>query len=143
MNTYLLYLYPALYTLQSNNDETISNNDAALKSFDSLSGTILDASQMYSGGLIIFLGVLMIVFGGYKIGKGLLTRDKPNSPPINWFICLGSLLIGGTMAFSGMRGMIRLANASKESTMDFTGVDSDADSKHETYIFNSNDKSKD
>ena len=83
--------------------------------------TLILKSRTYSSGFLIFLGIIMIAYAGYKIGKGLMTQGKPQAQPINWFLCLGILLAGGTMAFGGITSIGKIAYSIDATVDDLTG----------------------
>lgn len=82
-----------------------------------LLGNLVTKAKSYGSGFIILLGIIMIAVAAFKIGKGLMTQGKPNAQPINWFLCLGLLVVGGTMAFGGFSALGNIA-ASLDSTVD-------------------------
>ena len=88
-------------------------------------GTLLEnlvkQARTYGSGFIIFLGILMIAVAAWKIGKGLMTQGKPNAQPINWFLCGGLLIVGGTMAFGGFNAMGNIAKSFDETVDDLAG----------------------
>jgi hypothetical protein len=93
--------------------------DSLVPAFDlgSLLGNLVAKAKSYGSGFIIFLGIIMIAVAAFKIGKGLMTQGKPNAQPINWFLCAGLLIVGGTMAFGGFSAMSSIAK-SFDSTID-------------------------
>lgn len=94
-------------------------SDSLMPLFDL--GTLLEnlvtKAKTYGSGFIIFLGILMIAVAAFKIGKGLMTQGKPNAQPINWFLCAGLLIVGGTMAFGGFSSLGNISKA-LDSTID-------------------------
>ena len=90
-----------------------------------LFGNLIDKGKMYGGGLIIFIGVLMIAVAAFKVGKGLMTQGKPNAQPINWFLCGGLLLAGGAFAFGGMKTLAKMSSAVGTTADDLTGEKDD------------------
>jgi hypothetical protein len=93
--------------------------DSLVPLFDlgSLLQNLVTKAKSYGSGFIIFLGIIMIAVAAFKIGKGLMTQGKPNAQPINWFLCAGLLIVGGTMAFGGFSAMGKIAT-SVDSTID-------------------------
>ena len=96
---------------------------------------LVDKARQYGSGFIIFLGILMIAVAAFKIGKGLMTQGKPNAQPINWFLCGGLILIGGTMAFGGFNAMGNISKSVGE-TMD------DLSSNNENKLFKADDNNE-
>lgn len=94
-------------------------SDSLMPLFDlgELLQNLVTKAKQYGSGFIIFLGILMIAVAAFKIGKGLMTQGKPNAQPINWFLCAGLLIVGGTMAFGGFSALGSIAGA-LDSTID-------------------------
>ena len=94
-------------------------SDSLMPLFDlgTLLQNLVDKARAYGSGFIIFLGILMIAVAAFKIGKGLMTQGKPNAQPINWFLCAGLLIVGGTMAFGGFSALGNISKA-LDSTID-------------------------
>ena len=87
-------------------------------------GTLLESliskAKAYGSGFIILLGIIMIAVAAFKIGKGLMTQGKPNAQPINWFLCLGLLVVGGTMTFGGFNALGGIATSLGETVDDLS-----------------------
>lgn len=102
---------------------SVTYGDSLVTMFDlgKLLESLVSKARTYGSGFIIFLGILMIAVAGFKIGKGLMTQGKPNAQPINWFLCAGLLLVGGTMAFGGFSAMGNIAKSVDTTIDDLTG----------------------
>lgn len=86
-----------------------------------LLNNVVAKARTYGSGFIIFIGLLMIAVAAFKIGKGLMTQGKPNAQPINWFLCAGLLIIGGTMAFGGFSAMGNISKSLGSTVDDLSG----------------------
>ena len=84
---------------------------------------LVTKAKSYGSGFIILLGIIMIAVAAFKIGKGLMTQGKPNAQPINWFLCLGLLVVGGTMAFGGFNALGGIAQSLDSTVDDLAGED--------------------
>lgn len=110
-----------------------SNSLVPLFDLGELLENLVKKARTYGSGFIIFLGILMIAVAAFKIGKGLMTQGKPNAQPINWFLCAGLLVVGGTMAFGGFSSMAKISKA----------LDSTVDDLTNDFMFNGNTKTAD
>lgn len=97
-------------------------SDSLVPMFDlgTLLQNLVEKARVYGSGFIIFLGILMIAVAAFKIGKGLMTQGKPNAQPINWFLCGGLIIVGGTMAFGGFSSMSSISKALDSTVDDLT-----------------------
>lgn len=96
--------------------------------FTFLQNTI-GGTQRLGGGILVLLGVIMIGVGGFRIGKGLLTQGKPQAQPINWFLCLGLLVVGGMLSFSGFKGVLNATKTIGGTVDSLSGAGDNEDAK--------------
>ena len=97
------------------------NSAVPMFNLNDLLTNLIKKAKSYGGGLIIVIGIIMIVVAGFKIGKGLMTQGKPNAQPINWFLCAGLILVGGTFAFGGFTSLSNLSKTVGQTVDDLSG----------------------
>lgn len=119
-------------------------SDSLMPLFDlgSLLQNLVIKAKQYGAGFIIFIGILMIAVAAFKIGKGLMTQGKPNAQPINWFLCAGLLVVGGTMAFGGFNAMGKIANSLDSTIDDLAGSNNEKLFDNGTTVQNNKDSWK-
>ena len=101
---------------------------------------LVNKARSYGSGFIIFIGIIMIAVAAFKVGKGLMTQGKPNAQPINWFLCIGLLVLGGTMAFGGMSAIGSISRSFDSTIDDFAGENTNmftGNAKHTDKLINS------
>lgn len=72
--------------------------------------------QTWGNYFIILLGVVMVVWAAWLIGKGLMTHGK--GQPTNWFMAIGLLILGGAFMVGGFSWVSGIASSGKQTIDD-------------------------
>ncbi len=69
-------------------------------------------AQTWGGYFLMFLGVLLIIVGGFQIAKGFMSHGRGQ---VNWLMAIGTIMVGGFLAAKGFTGLNTLSGIGAET----------------------------
>lgn len=57
-----------------------------------------DTASTWGRYFLVVLGIVMVIYGVYQIGKGMMSGGRGQT---NWAMAIGCLILGGALAVSG------------------------------------------
>ena len=102
----LMTEYPTLFAMapKSGSDTGTEHADTTSWSIEKFAENAKEKIGQWGGLIIILMGLLMMVVGAIKIGKGLMTHGQ--GQPTNWVINILLVVAGGCFAVFGF-GLFR------------------------------------
>ena len=76
-----------------------------------------DTLKQWGGYLFVFLGVIAIIIGVYKIVKGLISHGQ-SGQPVNWLVSIGLIILGGVLIAGGFAFVSDIAQEQKKTIED-------------------------
>ena len=76
-----------------------------------------DTLTQWGGYLFVFLGVIAIIIGVYKIVKGLISHGQ-SGQPVNWLVSIGLIILGGVLIAGGFAFVSDIAQEQKKTIED-------------------------
>lgn len=77
------------------------------------------ALNSWGSGIVTIIGLVMVIVGVYKIGKGLMSHGQGQ---VNWVLNIALIIIGGMLAWSGGWGLVsQFSNGAQKTINDLGG----------------------
>ena len=75
-------------------------------SLDTFMSNVYSKLQIWGGAFLGIVGLVMLIVGGFKLGKALMSQGGDN----NWVMIILLILVGGAMMFGGLGLLIKISS---------------------------------
>lgn len=75
-----------------------TNNNGGSGSITNILKSASDTASTWGRYFLVVLGIVMVIYGVYQIGKGMMSGGRGQT---NWVMAIGCLILGGALAVSG------------------------------------------
>ena len=74
--------------------------------------------ELWGNGVIMIIGIVMIIIGGWKIASGLISHGKKQ---VSWVVAIALIMIGGLMLGAGFGGLKTFADIGNQTLTNMAG----------------------
>lgn len=76
----------------------LATNNGGSGSITNILKSASDTASTWGRYFLVVLGIVMVIYGVYQIGKGMMSGGRGQT---NWVMAIGCLILGGALAVSG------------------------------------------
>lgn len=81
----------------------LADNNGGAGSITNILRSAADTLNAWGKYFLVLLGIVMVVYGVYQIGKGMMSGGRGQT---NWAMAIGCIILGGAIAVTGGWGFV-------------------------------------